>query len=79
MQCAQNQYLWLKLAAKKCRINAVNFQWKSKFEGLLLLADVKYNVSFSFIGELSKIMPVAFFDSKNAKKSRFQELKHVTF
>ena len=46
-----------------------------KSEGLLLITAIKCNISFSFIGELSKIMPVAFHDFSISKNIKFSEAK----
>ena len=50
-----------------------------KSEGFSLATVFKYNISSSSIGELSKIMPIAFHYSEIGKKiSHFQKLKHIT-
>ena len=46
-----------------------------KAEGLLLLTAIKCNISFSSIGELSKIMPITFYDFKTAKNIKFSVAK----
>ena len=65
-----------------------NIEWMSstyykkiiKAEGLILLTDIKCNISLSLMDNLDKNMPVVFNDSDIVKKSQQQFcLKHLKF
>ena len=58
-------------------MDVINFQWKKivKSEEVLLLTASKWNILFWSTDELSKIMSVAFHDSKTAKNIKLSEAK----
>ena len=66
----------IKLATKNIKWMLSTFKEKIiKSEGFLLLTAIKWNISSSSIGELSKIMSVAFHDSKTAVSIELSEAK----
>ena len=64
--CSKSSYMAIKLATKDIEWMPSTFNEKKIIlsGGLSLLTAIKCNISFLSIGELSKILPIAFHDSK---------------